>query len=109
MTVDEAQEHAAKIRAGRDAGKQPLTIGSIILALDDEVRRQREALHVMSVNEGKLHLRIAQLETRERDCVLAALAERNHIKALLLEYKIEQPWELQVRIDLGPTTNPGKP
>lgn len=41
MTVDEAQEHAAKIRAGRDAGKQPLTIGAIILALDAEVRRLR--------------------------------------------------------------------
>lgn len=29
-----------------------------------EVRRLREALHVMSVNEGKLHARIAELETQ---------------------------------------------
>lgn len=34
------------------------------LYLAAEVRRQRESLRVMSVNEGKLHAQIAELETR---------------------------------------------
>jgi septal ring factor EnvC (AmiA/AmiB activator) len=57
-----ADRYAADLKCTGTEG-EVITLGTAVLRLREEVRRLREAIHVMSTNEGKLHARIAELET----------------------------------------------